>query len=220
MASQPVPVSDDYWDERRTDILHLAREFGIRPDMLEQALKDAVDLLNLSRNNVRPANKKALRGLADQLAGMVDRVSEPSVRERLNAMSIDLSDVSEDDELGFYTSWSAAIARVDRAIDGLKDMVAIVRVAEAGKLRSGRPTHEDWTVAISSLVDFWTYCLHRKVSISGHAADPRGTKPSPLLKFSHRSMQILGEKITEQTCRTVLQNLTNGNAVRWKIVAE
>ena len=82
-----------------------------------------------------------------------------------------------------------------------------MRAGEGLRIPAGRPRYDHWTVAIGSLLEFWTDDLGRKVKISGHAADPRGVRPSRLVRFVHRCMQLLGEEITEQACRTVLERL-------------
>ncbi len=50
--------------ESGTDISKLAREFDIHPDVLKAALDGAAGVLRVSRENVSPADKKALRGVA------------------------------------------------------------------------------------------------------------------------------------------------------------
>ena len=49
---------------RGADISKLAREFDIHPDVLKAALDGAAGLLRVSQENIRPADKKALRGVA------------------------------------------------------------------------------------------------------------------------------------------------------------
>ena len=49
------------------DISKLAREFDMHPGDLEAALDGAARLLRASRENIRPADKKALRGLVQTL---------------------------------------------------------------------------------------------------------------------------------------------------------
>ncbi len=82
-----------------------------------------------------------------------------------------------------------------------------MRAGEKFKIPPGRPRYNHWTVAIGSLLEFWTDDLGRKVTISAHADDPRGVKPSRAVWFVHRCMKLLGEEITEQACRTVLERL-------------
>jgi hypothetical protein len=65
------------------NILELAREFDIHPGELETVLHGAAGLLRASRENARPADKKALRGLAKTLAQTIERLSADAVRERL-----------------------------------------------------------------------------------------------------------------------------------------
>ncbi len=189
------------------DISKLAREFEIHPDVLETALDGADGLLRVSRENARPADKKALRGVAKTLARTNDRLSGNAVRERLVEAAFEEPDGPDEDGLAYYIAWCAARARVDRAIDGAQDLLALVRAGETFKIPPGRPRYDQWTVAIGSLLKFWTDDLGRKVTISGHADDPRGVKPSPAVRFVHRCMKLLGEEITEQACRTVLERL-------------
>ena len=189
------------------DILKLARDFDINPDVLETALDGATGLLRVSRENVRPADKKALRGIAKTFAQTIDRLSVDAVRERLHEANFREPDGPDDDGLAHYTAWWAAQARVDRAIEGAQDLLALVRTAEEFKIPAGRPRYVHWTVAIGSLLEFWTHDLGREVTISGHADDPRGVKPSPAVRFIHQCMKLLGEDITEQACRTVLERL-------------
>ncbi len=189
------------------DISKLAREFDIHPGVMESALDGPAGLLRASRENVRPADKKILRGVAKTLAQTIDRLSGDAVRERLLEAVFREPDDPDDDGLAYYTAWCAARDRVDRAIEGAQDLLALVRAAEEFKIPAGRPQYAHWTVAIGSLLEFWTHDLGREVTISGHAADPRGVKPSRTVRFVHQCMQSLGEEITEQACRTILQNL-------------
>ena len=189
------------------DISKLAQEFDIHPGMLETVLDGAAGLLRTSRENVRPANKKALRGVAKTLAQTIDRLSGDAVRERLVEAVFQEPDGPDEDGLAHYTAWCAAQARVDRTIEGARDLLALVRAAEEFKIPAGRPRYDHWTVAIGWLLEFWADDLKREVKISGHAADPRGVRPSRLVRFVHRCMQLLGEEITEQACRTVLERL-------------
>ncbi len=196
------------------DILELAREFDIHPDVLQTVLDSAAVVLRVSRDNVRPADKRALRGVAKTLAATIDRLSTDTVRERLVAAMLQEPDDPDEDGLAHYTAACAAGARVDRAIEGARDLLALVHAGEAFKGAAGRPQYDHWTVAIGSLLDDWTDDLGREVTISGHAEEPRGVKPSPAVRFVHRCMRLLGEEVTEQACRTILQNLRNQNAIR------
>ncbi len=207
MTSGRHDGSDGIRRERGTDISELAREFDIHPGVLKTALDGAAGLLRASRENVRPAAKKALRGVAEALAETIDRVSGDAVRERLLEAVFQEPDDPDEDGLAYYTAWCAARDRVDRAIEGAQDLLALVRAGEGFKTPSGRPRYDHWTVAIGSLLEFWTDDLGRKVTISGHACDPRGVKPSQAVRFVHRCMQLLDKKITEQACRTVLEKL-------------
>jgi hypothetical protein len=196
------------------DILELAREFDIHPGELETVLDGAAGLLRSSREYIRPADKKALRGVAKMLAETIERLSDDAVRERLLEAVFEEPDDPDENGLAYYTAWCAARARVDRAIEGARDLLALVRAGEKLKIPPGRPSYDHWTVAIRSLLEFWTDELGREVTISGHAADPRIVNPSPALQFVHQCMQLLGEEITEQACKTILQNLRDQNVVR------
>ncbi len=195
------------------DILELAREFDIHPDVLQTVLDSAAVLLRVSRENVRPADKRALRGVAKTFAATIDRLSTDTVRERLLAAVFQEPDDPDEDGLAHYFAWCAAGARVDRAIEGARDLLALVHAGEAFKGAAGRPQYDHWTVAIGSLLDDWTDDLGREVTISGHAEEPRGVKPSRAVRFVHRCMRLLGEEVTEQACRTILQNLRNQRTV-------
>ena len=195
------------------DISKLAREFDIHPDLLQTVLDSAAVVLRVSRDNVRPADKRALRGIAKTLAATIDRLSTDAVRERLLAAVIQRPDGPDEDGLAHYTAWWAARTRVDDAIDGARDLLALVHAGEAFKGAAGRPQYDHWTVAIGSLLDDWTDDLGREVTISGHACDPREVKPSRAVRFVHQCMRLLGEEVTEQACRTILQNLRNQRTV-------
>jgi hypothetical protein len=200
--------------ESGTDISKLAREFKIPPDVLKAALDGAAGLLRVSQENVSSADKRALRGVAKTLARAIDRLSDDAVRERLLEANFREPEGPDDDGLAHYTAWWVARDRVNRAIEGAQDLLALLRTAEKFKISAGRPQYVHWTVAISSLLDFWTDDLGREVTISGHAADPLVINPSQTLRFVHqcmqlRCMQLLDEKITEQACRSILQNLRN-----------
>jgi hypothetical protein len=207
MISERDEDSDGIGCARGTDISKLGQEFDIHPDVLKATLDSAAGLLRVSQENVRPADKKALRGAAKTLAQTIDRLSDDAVRERLQEAVFREPDGPDDDGLAHYTAWWAARDRVNHAIEGAQDLLALVRTAEKFKIPAGRPQYHHWTAAIASLLDFWTDDLGRKVTISGHAADPLVIKPSLTLRFVHQCMQSLDEKITEQTCRTILQKL-------------
>ncbi len=209
MTSNPHGLSDGIRCARGADISKLAREFDIHPGVLKAALDGAAGLLRVSRENISPADKKALRGVAKTLAQTIDRLSDDAVRERLQEAVFREPDGPDEDGLAHYTAWCAAGARVDRAIEGAQDLLDLVRTAEKFKISAGRPQYVHWVVAIASLLDFWTHDLGREVTISGHAADPLVINPSQTLRFVHQCMQSLDEKITEQACRTILQNLRN-----------
>ena len=206
--------SDGIRRERGMDISKLAREFDIHPGVLEAALDGAAELLRVSRENVGPADKRALRGVAKTLAQTIDRLSGDAVRERLLEAVFREPDGPDEDGLAYYTAWCAARARVDRAIEGAQDLLALVRAAEEFKNPAGRRPYDHWTVAIRSLLEVWTDDLGREVTISDHAADSRGVKPSRAVRFVHQCMQLLDEEITEQACRTVLYNLREQKVVR------
>ncbi len=199
--------------ESGTDISNLTREFDIHPGVLKAALDGAAGLLRVSLENVRPAEKKALRGVAKTLAQTIDRLSDDAVRERLQEAVFREPDGLDEDGLAHYTAWWAARDRVDRAIEGALDLLALVRAGEAFKIPAGRPRYDHWPVAIGSLLEFWTDDLGREVTISGHADDPRGVKPSQTVRFVHQCMQLLDEEITEQACRTILLKLRDQRVV-------
>lgn len=194
------------------DIAQLADEFGIHPDVLGSALDAAAALLRTSRENVRPANKRALRGIAKTLAATIDRLSAAAIRERLVEAVVEAPDRSEDDDLAYYVAWCAARDRVDHALAGARDLLALVRAGEAFKGAAGRPQYDHWAVATGSLLDFWTRDLGRELTISGHPAEPRGVTASPAVRFVHHCMRVLDEAITEQACRTILQKLRDQDA--------
>ncbi len=214
MISDRQNRSDGIRRARGADISKLAREFEIPPDLLKAALDGAAGLLRVSHENVRPADKKALRGVAKTLAQTIDRLSDDAVRERMQDAVFQEPDGPDESGLARYTAWWAAQDRVNRAIQGAQDLLAVVRTAEKFKISAGRPQYVHWAIAISSLTDFWTHDLGREVTISGHAADSRGGQPSRALRFVHQCMQLLDEKITEQACRTILQTLRNQDVAR------
>jgi hypothetical protein len=185
----------------------------IHPGVLESTLDGAAELLRVSRENVGPADKRAHRGVAKTLAQAIDRLSGDAVRERLLEAVFQEPDGPDEDGLAHYTAWWAARDRVDRAIEGARDLLALVRAGEAFKVPAGRPQYDHWTVAIGSLLEVWTHDLGREVTISGHAADPRGVKPSRTVRFVHQCMQLLREDITEQACRTILLKLQDQKVV-------
>lgn len=177
--------------------------------MLESALTSAAALLRISRENVRPADKRALRGVATALQKTIDRLATEPVRERLVAAIFEEPDGPEEDGINRYTAWWEAKERVDRALDGARDLLALVHAGEAFKGQGRQPQYDHWTVAIESLIDFWIHDLGRDVTISAHPNDPRGVKPSQAVRFVQRSMRLIGEEIPEQTCRTILDNLSD-----------
>ena len=213
MTSAQSGGSDGIRGEEGMDISELAREFDIDPDVLEIALEGTKGVLGVSRENIRPADRKALRGVAKTLEATIDRLSADAVRERLMVAAIEWPAHSEDDELANYTAWWAARDRVAKAIEGARDLLALARAGEAFKGAAGRPQYDHWTFAINSLLEFWTDHLGRKVTVSGHRSDPRGVKASPTLRFVHQCMLLLGEDLTEEACRTILQRLRKEGAV-------
>lgn len=198
--------------QKRTDILELARKFEIDPDRLGDALEEAAGLMQMSRENIRPANRKTLGRTGDSLDKALGRLLEPAIRERLLEAAVPAPDGSQDQneadrDLARYEAWWSARQRVDRALAGAQDLLALVRAAEAFEGSAGRPSYGHWEVGAGSLMDFWIYELKRDVTVSAHGSDPRGASPSPTLAFVHQSLRLLGEEISEQACRTVLQNV-------------
>jgi len=194
------------------DISKLARELDIHPGVLETVLGDT-DILCIPSGNVHPADKRALRGVAKALAQTIHRLSGEAVRERMLEAVFREPDCPDEDDIAHYEAWCEARDRVDRAIEGALDLLALVRAGEAFKIPAGRPRYDHWTVVIGSLLEFWTDDLGREVTISGHADDPRGVKPSQTVRFVHQCMQLLGEEITEQACRTILLKLRDQRVV-------
>lgn len=194
------------------DIAQLADEFGIHPDMLERALNAAAGLLRTSRQNIRPADKRALRGVAKTLAATIDRLSAAAVRERLVEAAVEAPDRAEDDGLAYYLAWCAARDRVDRALAGAQDLLDLVRAGDVFKGAAGRPQYDHWATAIGSLLDVWTRDLGRELTISGHPSEPRGVTASPTVRFVHHCMRVLDAAVTEQACRTILQKLRDQDA--------
>ena len=212
MTSERHDGSDRIGCRWEMDISQLAREFEIHPGELKSALDGAADVLRASRENVRPAEKAALRGVAKALDGVIERLSRAAVRERLVEAVFEEPAGPDEDGLARYEAWWAARDRVDRAIEGTRDLLEVVRDGETVKFPAGRPAYDDWTVAIGSLLEFWADDLGRDVTISGHPSDPRGVRPSPTLRFIHQCMHHLGEAISEQQCRTVLEKLKDERA--------
>ena len=154
MTSNPHGLSDGIRCARGVDISKLAREFDIHPGVLKATLDGAAGLLRVSRENVSPADKKALRGVAKTLAQTIDRLSDDAVRERLVESVFRDPEGPDEDGLARYTAWCAAGDRVDRAIEGARDLLALVRTAEEFKIPAGRRPYFHWTTAISSLTEF------------------------------------------------------------------
>ena len=135
-------------------------------------------------------------GVAKTLAQTIDRPLGDSVRERLQEAVLQEPDGPDDDDLAHYTAWWAAQDRVDRAIEGAQDLLALVRTAEKFKISAGRPQYVHWTVAIASLLEFWTHDLGREVTISAHASDHlRGqAKPAGAVRLSVHAIARRGDK--------------------------
>ena len=117
------------------DISQLARELDLHPGVLESALDGAAGLLRASRENVRPADKRALGGLAGTLVQAIERLSDDAVRERLVEAVFVEPDGPEEDDLACYTAWCAAQDRVERTLEGARDLLALVRTTGANGLR-------------------------------------------------------------------------------------
>ena len=207
MPSMQPERSDDNPCPTAMDIVELAQEFEIDPNVLKTALGGAKGLLLSSRANLRPADKMAMRGVTKWLEQTVNRLSDEAVRERLAEANFQKPDDPDEDGLAYYTAWCTARDRVERAYEGTVDLLALVRVGEEFRIPPGRPGFDDWTVAIGSLLEFWADDLRREITISGHASDPRGVRPSRTLRFVHQCMRQIGEEISEQQCRTVLERL-------------
>lgn len=211
MPSDRAIGSDSNGCAYGSDFLKLARELEIPEYRLETALEGATRLLRQSPPRVRPANKKALDGIAKTLEATVERLSDEAVRGRLIGAVLEEPKGSDERGDAAYIAWFAAQDRVDRALEGAHDLLCIVRAAEEVKYTAGRPQYDHWTVAVRSLLFFWVHDLNREATISGHASDPRGVKPSDTVRFVHRSMRLIGQDISEQACRTILRNLRMEN---------
>lgn len=144
---------------------------------------------------------------ASDIETTIQRLSEEAVRQRLVGAIVEIPEGSDEKGDAAYIAWWEARDQVDRRIEGGRDLLALVRAGEKLKCPPGRPQYDYWTVAIRSLLFFWVHDLNRETTISGHASDPRGVKPSDTVKFVHRSMQLIGEDISEQACRTIIRNL-------------
>ncbi len=205
MTSRRINSSDNNGCAYGADFLKLAGELDISEYALEIALDGAARLMRQSPPSVRPASKRALRGLAETLEATVDRLSDEAVRRRL--IGAVCEEPKGPDERGdaAYIAWCAAKARVDCALEGAYDLLCILRAGDEVKLSSGRPAYDHYGAAILSLLGFWIEDLQRDVTISGHAADGRKVKPSPTLRFIHGSMRLIGQEMPEQTCRRILQ---------------
>jgi hypothetical protein len=205
MDSSRVENSDGNGSTYGADFLKLARELEISEYVLEIALDDAARLMRQSPPSVRPANKRALRSVARPLERTIERLSKPGVPERLTAAVYEEPEEADADDHAAYFAWVNAQHRVDRAIEGARDLLKFINRGEDINLRSGRPAYDHYGAAILSLLGFWIEDLQRDVTISGHAADSRKVRPSPTLRFIHGSMRLIGQEMPEQTCRRILQ---------------
>lgn len=205
MASDPIESSEINEYAYRADFLKLACGLDILEDLLRSALKDAARLIRQSPPSVRPADKKALRGLAKLLSKTTERLSETGVRERLEAAVFEEPEKVDADDYDYYCAWSDARRRVDQAIKGTNDLLEIVHRGEEINLLSGRSAYDHCGAAILSLLSFWIEDLQREVTISAHAADARKVNPSPALQFVHGAMLLIGQEMPEQTCRRMLE---------------
>jgi hypothetical protein len=197
------------------DSSEIAQDFGIDPERLKDALDAAARLHAAARENLRPAGKKALRGVAPALNRVLERLSDEAVRERLVDAAVEEPRGPDEDDLARYTAWWAARDRVAYALKGAQDLFALVDAAEDFKVPAGRPSYFCQSMAARSLIDFWTHDLGREVTVSGHPDDPRGVKASSAVRFVHRCLHALGETaITEQACRTILKFLWDRDAGR------
>ena len=205
MDSSRVENSDGNGSTYGADFLKLARELEISEHVLEIALDDAARLMRQTSPRTRLANKKALRGVTNLLERAIERLSQTGVRERLVAAVFEEPEEPDADDGTRYCAWAYAQHRVDRAIEGARDLLEIVNRGEDINLRSGRPAYDHYGAAILALLGFWIEDLQRDVTISGHAADSRKVRPSPTLRFIHGSMRLIGQEMPEQTCRRILQ---------------
>jgi hypothetical protein len=208
-------ISDGIWYEYGMDFSEIAHDFGIDPERLKDALDAAAGLLAIAGENLRPAGKKALRGVASALSGALDILSDEAVRVRLVEATVEVPQDRDEDGLADYAAWWAAQRRVARALEAAQDLLDIVRAGEDFSASPGRPSYFCQAVAARSLIDFWARDLGREVTISGHPDDPRGVEASSTVRFVHQCLQVLGETaITEQACRTILKNLWDRDAGR------
>jgi len=175
--------------------------------VLKSVLDDTVEAMRQCPPWIRPANKKALRGVATLLTKAIEQLSKTGVRGRLEVAATEEPE-DPDEEYADFRAWLAAQHRVDQALKGARDLLEIVKCADTINLSSGRPQYDQWQSAIRLLLGYWIEDLRREVTISGHTEDPRGVKWSDTVQFVYRSMRLIAEeKITVQACRTVLQNL-------------
>lgn len=112
------------------DFLKLALELDISESVLEIALDDAARLMRQTSPRTRPANKRALRGLAETLEVTVERLSDVAVKGRLIGAVYEEPKGPDERDDAAYIAWGAAKARVDRALEGASDLMCIVRAGE------------------------------------------------------------------------------------------
>ena len=194
------------------DILRLAAEFKIEPRRVREAIEQAKELIDAARSDIRPAGKQAVRGIAESLEGIIARLNEPSVRERLIETTFEEfgGPLKDDYSYARGVAWFNAHQRLGKAMAGLGDLLEIVQQSNSAKLPAGRPGYEAWTAGVVAIMGLWQCGLNREITISDHPNDSRGAKPSEALRFTHECLKLAGEDITLQACRTVLQNLKDG----------
>lgn len=208
MTKSTPNLSDLNASPEGTGCRQIAKEFDIPEDQLANRMAHARSLLEQLNEHVRSSDKKALKGLGKKLADVQATLAPPGTRERLAiALAYDALPPNADD-LARYVADHDARAKLAHALQSLEVLIAIIKVGEKYSTADGRPDSDGLITVVAVFVAFWTEDLQRKGTISGHPDDPRGVKPSLLLQFVHRCMQELGVELSQQTCRTLLKNLS------------
>ncbi|MEO0398438.1 MAG: hypothetical protein AAF224_03330 [Pseudomonadota bacterium] len=216
MMPKTAGSSDYNWSLNETDFRNVAKAFDLPEDEYREALTVAAQIIQDAAREFPPqANKKAISGISGKLRKIINRLEERPVYLRLQNSLIDFSVLRGGDKYGWYTSWYYGGKRLDKAIAGAKDLLEILAATEKYRSRAGRRTYGYYENAAAVLQDFWTDELERVAKVSGHANDSRGVKTNEFVRYVHASLQLLGEDVTEQACRTILMIVRKTDFEEW-----
>jgi hypothetical protein len=207
MGKRHYSIGDRKGGDSSPPFQDIAEEFKIDGDDLAACLKFASDIFNQMRDQVHPADKESLEGIIPKLSALHEKLSEPTVRERLSLVIENRDVASETDELEIYRKSYEARSRVNRAIENLNELIEIVSLGQRCTLDGGRRKDDTLVVVSAILTSFWVDELKLKATTSAHTSSKNFAKNSQFVRFVHQCMHAIGAKVDVQMCRNALIKL-------------